>query len=148
MNYDEWEQQVPQDMKGDPLWQVEVYRLGLFIADLGWHDVTKLINDKRTRGFATLLSRALGNISAHIAASYSSRMREERARLYDMALSAIREARDWYYKGRHVLGEAVTWHRVTLLTQMIHLLQAGVRGPQSAVNRETLEALLRNVIMG
>jgi hypothetical protein len=33
MNYQEWEQNVPVYFTGDPLWTVEAYRLGLFVAD-------------------------------------------------------------------------------------------------------------------
>jgi hypothetical protein len=33
-----------------------------------------------------------------------------------------REGRDWYDKGRHVLGDAVAAHRMHLLTQIVRLL--------------------------
>ena len=29
MRYDEWQVSVPEEIKGDPLWKLEVYRLGL-----------------------------------------------------------------------------------------------------------------------
>ena len=54
MKYEEWLKSVPMEMTGDPLWTVEAYRLALFAADLGWHDVTKLMKDKRTMGLADL----------------------------------------------------------------------------------------------
>lgn len=41
MRYDEWEQSVPETIRGDSLWKVKAYRLALFLTDLGWHDVTK-----------------------------------------------------------------------------------------------------------
>jgi hypothetical protein len=44
----------------------------------------------------------------------------ENARLY--ALGSAREARGWYYKGRHVLREEVAFHRMKLLTEIIQLL--------------------------
>ena len=50
MNYDEWLKSVPVEIAGDSLWKAEVYRLALFAADLGWHDVSKLMKDKRTLG--------------------------------------------------------------------------------------------------
>ena len=34
MTFSEWMETVPQELKGDPLWRMEVYRLGLFAADL------------------------------------------------------------------------------------------------------------------
>ena len=48
MNYDEWIKSVPADITGDVLWRVEAYRLALFMSELGWHDVTKLLRDKHT----------------------------------------------------------------------------------------------------
>lgn len=46
MNYTEWAKAVPQEITDDALWTVEAYRLGLFVADVGWQDVTKLMQDK------------------------------------------------------------------------------------------------------
>ena len=43
MNYEEWLGSVPIEITGDPLWKVEAYRLALFVGELGWHDVTKLL---------------------------------------------------------------------------------------------------------
>ncbi len=60
MNYQDWEQNVPTDFTDDPLWKVEAYRLGLFVTDLGWPDVTKLMQDKRTLGLSDQLYRSLG----------------------------------------------------------------------------------------
>ena len=55
MNYEEWERVVPAVIKGDSLWKVEAYRLSLFAADIGWCDVTQLMQDRRTRGVADQL---------------------------------------------------------------------------------------------
>lgn len=52
MDYAEWERTVPEAITSDPLWRVEAYRLALFAADLGWHDVTKLMSDRRTLSLA------------------------------------------------------------------------------------------------
>ena len=43
-------------------------------------------------------------------------------RFFEYSLGSARESRDWYYKGRHILGEAVTAHRVNLVTQITRLL--------------------------
>ena len=40
MTFEDWVAEVPEEIKGDVLWRVEVYRLALFVADLGWHDIT------------------------------------------------------------------------------------------------------------
>lgn len=48
MNYEEWEHLIPAEITNDSLWKIEAYRLGVFAADVGWHDATKLMRDKRT----------------------------------------------------------------------------------------------------
>ena len=124
MNYEEWKRSVPQTITDDTLWKMEAYRLALFLADLGWYDVTKLISDKRTLDLSDQLYRAIGSISANLAEGYSRNTGKDRARFYEYALGSGRESRDWYYKGRHVLREEVTSHRLCLrlLTQVIRLL--------------------------
>jgi four helix bundle protein len=136
MNYQEWEQLVPVEFTGDPLWKVEAYRLSLFAAELGWHDVTKLIQDKRMFGLSDQLYRALGSISANLAEGYSRGTGKDRARFYEYALGSARESRDWYYKGRHLLGEKVTQHRLSLLTQVIRLLLTMVPQQRGQIMRE------------
>jgi four helix bundle protein len=122
MNYEEWEKQVPEVIRGDSLWKMEAYRLALFASDLSWHDVTKLMSDKRTVKISGQLYEAVGSISANLAEGYSYGTGANRARVYEYALGSARESRDWYYKGRHVLGSEVTGHRLALLTHIIRLL--------------------------
>jgi len=122
MNYKEWARSVPREITDDALWTVEAYRLGLFTADVGWRDVTKLMSDRRTLRLSDQLYRSLGSISANIAEGYSRGTGKDRARFYEYALGSARESRDWYYKGRHVLGESVALHRLRLLTQVVRLL--------------------------
>ncbi len=122
MNYKDWEQTVPTEFSNDKLWRMEVYRLALFASDLAWRDVTKLIRDRRTLRLSDQLYRAVGSISANVAEGYSRGTGRDRARFYEYALGSARESRDWYYKARHVLGEAVTSHRLGLLIQIIRLL--------------------------
>jgi four helix bundle protein len=81
-----------------------------------------LFKDRRTLGLADQLYRALGSTGANVAEGYSRGTGKDRARFYKYASGSGRETRDWYYKGRHVLGEEVTHHRLDLLTQIIRLL--------------------------
>jgi four helix bundle protein len=120
--FDEWVKTVPLAIAGDPLWKVEAYRSGLFAADIGWHDVTKLMQEKRTLDLSDQLYRALGSISANIAEGYSRSTGKDRARFYEYALGSARESRDWYYKSRHILGDDVANHRLSFMTQIIRLL--------------------------
>lgn len=145
MNYQEWADTVPQAITGDVLWKVEVYRLALFAADIGWQDVTILTSDRRTLALADQLYRALGSVSANIAEGYSRGTGKDRARFYEYALGSARESRGWYYKARHVLSEAVIEHRLHLLTQVIRLLLVILPDQRGRILKEetsTYEVLL------
>ncbi len=122
MNFEEWAAAVPKEITGDSLWKMEAYRLALFAADLSWQDAMKLMQDRRTLGLSDQLYRAIGSISANLAEGYSRGTGKDRARFYEYALGSAREGRDWYSKGRHILGEEITSHHLRLLTQIIRLL--------------------------
>jgi len=134
--YEDWAETVPEEITGDSLWKMEAYRLALFASDIGWHDVTKLMNDKRTLDLSDQLYRALGSISANLAEGYSRGTGKDRARFYEYALGSARECRDWYYKGRYALGAEVTTHRIRLLTHIIRLSLAMVPQQRGGVLRE------------
>jgi four helix bundle protein len=137
MRYEDWEQLVPKTITGDALWSLRVYRLALFAADLGWQDVTRLVGDRRTQSLADQLYRAIGSVSANISEGYGRGSSKERAHFYEYALGSAREARDWYYKGRHVLGEDVSAHRLDLLTQITRLLLVMIPDQRGRVLRES-----------
>lgn len=122
MNYNEWIKSVPAEITEDSLWKMEAYRLALFVADLAWHDATKLIGDKRTIGLSSQLYEAVGSVSANISEGYSRGTGRDRSRFYGYALGSARESRGWYYKGRHILTEKVALHRIRLLTEITRLL--------------------------
>ncbi len=99
-----------------------MYRLALFLSDLGWTDVNKLCHDRRMFALADQLHRALGSISANVAEGYSRSSPRERAHFYEYALGSARESRDWYFKARHILGDEVVDQRQEALGQIIRLL--------------------------
>jgi four helix bundle protein len=136
MNYEEWEAAVPETITADSLWKMQAYRLALFLADIGWHDVTKLMRDRRTVGLADQLYRSLGSVGANLAEGYSRGTGKDRAHFYEYSLGSARESRDWYYKGRHVLGETAVQHRMDLLAQVIRLLLTMVPQQRQRVLRE------------
>jgi four helix bundle protein len=136
LNYEEWEATVPETITADSLWKMQAYRFALFLADIGWQDVTKLMQDRRTIGLADQLYRSLGSIGANLAEGYSRGTGKDRARFYEYALGSARESRDWYYKGRHVLGETAVRHRMDLLAQVIRLLLTMVPQQRQRILRE------------
>ena len=121
MTFEQWEGSVPRSIREDTLWRIEAYRLGLFLSDLAWPDGIKLLKQPLTRATADQLVRAVGKISATIAEGYSRDTGKARSVFYEYALGSAREARDWYYKGRRVLGERVTAHRLDLVSQIARL---------------------------
>lgn len=140
MNYQEWERSVPATITGDSLWKMEVYRLSLFAGDLAWEDATKLMRDRRTRRLSDQLYRAVGSVSSNVGEGYSRSTGRDRALFYSYALGSGREGRDWYYKGRHVLGESVTSHRLDLMTQIIRILLVMIPDQRGESLREEEEA--------
>ena len=122
MTFDDWIKTVPIEITADSFWQMTLYRQALFLGDLGWHDVCKLAQDRRTLNLSDQLYRSVGSISANISEGYSRASEKDQARLYEYALGSARETRDWYYKGRHVLGEEVTIHRLRLTVHVIRQL--------------------------
>ena len=137
MNYEDWLKNVPVEITGDPLWKVEAYRLALFMADLGWRDVTKLVSDKRTLDLSNQLYRALGSIGANISEGYSRGTGKDRARFYEYSLGSSRESRGWYFNARFVLGENVVNHRLRLVTQITRLLLTMVPDQRGSELRES-----------
>ena len=148
MQFEKWLGTVPKEITKDTLWKIEAYRLALYAADVCWRDVRKLKSERRMLGLAEQLLRAVDSISANIAEGYSRSTGKSRALYYEYALGSAREARDWYYKCRHGLGEEVTSRHLQLLTKIIRLLltmvpqQRGYKIQEEATNNNALSTLL------
>lgn len=117
-----WLEQVPEEITQDALWQIKAYRLALFLVDIGWHDVSKLSEDRRMGRVAEQLNRAIGSIGANIAEGYSRNSGRVKAQFYEYALGSAREARHWYYQGSAILGTKVFRHRSQVIIEICRLL--------------------------
>ncbi len=122
MNYTEWETSVPDVIRNDALWKMKVYRLSLFLSDICWEDVSRLVKDPRTKSIGNQLYRSCGSICANLEEGYSKASPKDRARFYEYSLGSARETRGWFYRGRHILGEKVFEHRAWILTEIIKML--------------------------
>jgi len=136
MEFQEWQASVPEEIARDALWRMEVYRLALYAGELAWQDVGQLAEDRRTVGLADQLYRAVGSIGANIAEGYSRGSGRDQVRFYEYALGSAREARGWYYHGRHVLPEGVAGNRIDLLTRIIRSLLAIIPAQRETRVRE------------
>lgn len=68
-----------ETITGDALWKMKAYRLGLFAENLGWHDITKLAQNRRIVSLSDQLYRSLGSISANITEGYGRRSNKDRS---------------------------------------------------------------------
>ena len=121
MTYNEWEKTLPADIKEDVIWKMEAYRLSLFLSDACWDDTHIILSEKRY-SLADQLYRSVGSISANIIEGYSRKSKKEKARFYEISLGSAREAKDWYFKSRHLLTQKKANSRIQLLTSIIKLL--------------------------
>jgi four helix bundle protein len=123
---------------------MEAYRLALFLSDVCWLDASTLGADRRTLGLSDQLYRSVGSIGANLVEGYSRGSGRDRARFYEHALGSARESRDWYCKGRHILGDKVSQHRMAFTTQIIRLLLTTIPTQRRQTLRE--EQLTYHVI--
>ena len=121
MTFNSWQETVPATLKKDAVWSLSSYRHALCLAELCWMDVSKLNMDFRTRELCSQLYRAVGSVGANLAEGFSRGAGRDRARFYEYALSSARECRHWYFNAKHILGDAVTEHRLNLLSEIIRL---------------------------
>lgn len=99
MEYPEWEARVPEELRRDPLWQMEAYRLALYLYDLVWEDCQVLMQDPRGRAIAEQLIRSAGSIGANIEEGYGRGLGKQYAQFLSDSLGSARETRGWYYRG-------------------------------------------------
>jgi four helix bundle protein len=117
-----WEREVPLEITSDPLWHCTAYKLALFAADWAWSDLTALAGDRRTAHIADQLGRSLGGISSNYIDAYSRSSPGDRCRFYEYSLGEAREARGWYFKGRHIIEDERLHQALELLTRIVQLL--------------------------
>ena len=155
MNFESWKITVPPEITSDSLWHIQLYQQALFLGEISWVDATKLMQDQRTIRLSDQLYRATGKISSNIAEGYSKASGKDQARFYEYALGSAREARDWYYKARHILGEEVALHRIRLTVHLIrqlltlipHSRQHTLREEIASYEIYSLDDLLNTILM-
>ena len=138
MNFQSWIQSLPSSITNDAIWKSAIYQQSLFLGELAWHDVCKLAQDGRTKSLSDQLYRSAGSVSANVCEGYSRASTKDQARFYEYALGSARESRDWYYKSRHVLGEQVAFHRMSLLVEIIRQLLVMVPKYRQKIVREAV----------
>lgn len=130
-----WKSSVPAEFTTDVLWRNAAYRLATFASDFIWPDISRLAEDVRTHKVAEQLFTSVGSIGASYSEGYSRGTDRDRCRFYEYSLGSAREARDWTYKGRHVIGAERAAQFISLLTRIIQLLTVTIVRERSRNSR-------------
>lgn len=115
---------VSEEGGRDPLKRMRVYQLARELFRECWPDADKLRHHPVTVETAGQLYAAVGSISANLGEGYSRSSGRDRARIFEYALSSVRESMAWYEGGEPVLGSAVVRARLDKLEEMRRLLLA------------------------
>ncbi len=118
-DYEKWLKQVPGSITKDGLWSFETYRKALYLSDLAWHDAEQLLNDPRGRKTAWQLIDSAGSVPANIEEGYGRGFGKDYARFLRISLGSAREARGWYFRGRHVWEPELVLRRMRLTEGII-----------------------------
>ncbi len=117
-----WEAGTSENLRGDPVWRFNAYRVALFLLNRVGHDA-KLLQARRVFPFQTdQLLRAVGSISANIAEGLGRTSAAERSRFFGIALGSLREAQTWYDAVASELSPELVDLRLGQLTELRRLL--------------------------
>lgn len=119
--YEEWEAQVPKEMKAEGVWKFYGYRKALFFYDLCWRDCEQLLKHPLGKAVAQQLIRSAGSISANVEEGYGRGYGKDRLRFLKFSLGSARESKGWYYRARNLLKPDVLSHRLSLISEVIAL---------------------------
>lgn len=122
MKYEDWETEVPENLKRERLWEFKVYPQALFLYDLMWQDSQRLLKDVRGRAITEQLVRSAGSICANIEEGFGRGFGAEYAYFPRVSLGSARETRGWYYRARQLLSPPVLDHRMNLLDEITGVL--------------------------
>ncbi len=118
-----WQENVPANIRNDPLWKAEYYRLALYLFDLVWQDMEALQNDLRGREIVRQLTRSAGSIAANIEEAYGRGIETaDGQRVLRIAIGECRETRGWYFRLRHLLDPDIMEHRLSLTSHLLAML--------------------------
>ena len=120
--YEEWEAQVPKEVRAEAVWRFYGYRKGLFFYDLCWRDCEQLLKHPLGRAVAQQLIRSAGSITANIEEGYGRGYGKDRLRFIGFSLGSARESKGWYYRASNLLKPGVLNHRLSLISEVIALI--------------------------
>ena len=135
--YETWIIAVPFAVRRDGLWRLAPYRLARFASARGWAVTTRLAPDPRMWKVTRQLYGALGSVCANLADGHARSSPADRARLYEYALTSVRESREWYLHAMPLLGEEHTLAELSLLDEIAALITAYVADQRRRAKRQS-----------
>jgi len=123
MTYEEWENQVPERIKRELIWNFAGYRKALFLYDLIWEDTADWTEkDSRAHKLVWQIVGSSGSISANLEEGLGRGYGKEMLYHYRVALASARETKGWLYRGHHMMSPTTLEQQLALADEVIALL--------------------------
>lgn len=136
VEFDEWVDTVPEQLRNDPLWSSAYYRLAMYLFDKVWQDCEILSKDFRGREIVQQLVRSAGGISANLEEAYGRGVGSaDYVRILRIALGEARETHGWYLRARHLLPDQLLELRLDIIKQITSILSSTIASHRSKLNK-------------
>ena len=137
MEFEEWVENAPVQMKSDPLWNSKYYQLGMYLYDLVWEDSDVLRKDFRGFEVSRQLVSSAGSICANMEEAYGRGIGSaDHVRILRIALGEARDTQGWYLRARHLLSEDILQERLDVIGQIIALLVSSISNQSRKKNKK------------
>ncbi len=121
LSYQEWLLTVDKMVTRWSMWRLEVYRLSMYLAELAFLDLNRIVAQEPAFEGDDFLLQAT-KVGAKIAFGHGPNFRTIQLEGFNEALESARAARHWYEHAALWLGVERSRHRLRVLDIIIHNL--------------------------